>query len=100
PSYGKLPELLSSGKYDGYTVAQEPDRPGPYEEMAVADARAGEPLLGSLLANGKTRRYNVPGLPGAELRVVGLIPQGGGEPTYVVLKRQIRPATPVGQSTK
>ena len=100
PTYRTLPEILASGKYDGFDLVQKPDRPGPYEDMGATPAGKGEPLSGSLWANGKTRKYHVPGVPGEEFRVVGLIPQDGGEPTYVVLKRHTAPAAAVGQSTK
>jgi hypothetical protein len=100
PTYRTLPEVLASGKYDGFDLVQEPDRPGPYEDMGPTCAGKGEPLSGNFWANGKTRRFHVPGVTGEELRVVGLIPQDGGEPTYVVLRRHAAPASPVGQSTK
>jgi hypothetical protein len=100
PAYHTLPEVLASGKYDDFDVVQEPDRPGPYEDMGAACAGKGEPLAGSFWANGKTRRFHVPGVPGEEFRVVGLIPKDGGEPTYIVLRRHTAPASAAGQSTK
>ena len=100
PGWHTLPEVLASGKYDGFGLVQEPDRPGPYEEMGATCAGKGEPLSGSFWANGKTRRFHVPGVPGEEFRVVGLVPQDGGEPTYIVLKRHAAAASPVGQSAK
>ena len=91
----------ASGKYDGFELVQEPDRPGPYEDMGATCSGRGEPLAGSLWANGETRKFHVPGVPGVEFRVVGLFPQDGDEPTYIVLKRHATPASPVvGQSTK
>jgi hypothetical protein len=100
PACRTLPEVLASGKYDGFDVVQGPDRPGPYVDMGATSAGKGEPLSGSFWANGKTRKFHVPGVPGEEFRVVGLIPQDGGEPTYIVLRRHAVPASPVGQSTK
>lgn len=100
PKYRRLPEVLASGKYDGFDVVQTPDRPGPYEEIGATSAGKGEPLSGSFWANGKNRKFQVPGVPGEEFRVVGLVPQDGGEPTYVVLRRHAAPASPVGQSTQ
>jgi hypothetical protein len=100
PDRGTLSEVLAAGKYDGFDVVQAPDRPGPYKDIGATSARPGEPLSGSFWANGKTRRFHLPGVPGEEFRVVGLIPQDGGEPTYVVLKRRAAPASPVGQTTK
>ena len=99
-AYRTLPEVLASGKYGGFDLVQGPDRPGPYEDMGATCAGKGESLSGSFWANGKTRKFHVPGLPGEEFRVVGLVPQAGGEPTYIVLKRHTAPASPVGQSTK
>ncbi len=95
-----LPEVLASGNYGGFDLVQGPDRPGPYESMGPVCAGKGEPVSGSFWANGKTRRFNVPGVPGKEFCVLGLIPRDGGAPTYVVLSRQTAPAPPVGQSTK
>ncbi len=43
-------------------------------------------MSGAFFANGKTRRFHIPGVPGQAFRVVGLDPQDGGEPTYIVLK--------------
>ena len=100
PTYRTLPELLASSKYAGFDLVQGPDRAGPYEDMGATCGGAGESLAGSFWANGKTRRFHVPGEPGVEFRVVGLIPQDGGEPTYLVLRRHIAPASPVGKSTK
>lgn len=97
PKYRTLPEVLASKAYVGFDLVQEPDRPGPYEDMGASCAGPGEPLAGSFWANGKTRKFHVPGVPGEEFRVVGLIPQDGSEPTYVVLKRH---TAPLGRSTK
>ena len=99
-NFRTLPEVLASGKYEGFHVVQGPDRPGPYKDMGATSAGPGEPLSGSFWANGKTRRFHVPGVPGEEFRVVGLIPQDGGEPTYVVLKRRAAPTSPAGPTTK
>ena len=99
-TYRTLPEVLTSGNYEGFDLVQGPDRPGPYQDMGATCAGKGEPLSGSFWANGKTRKFHVPGVPGEEFRVVGLVPQDGGEPTYIVLKRHAAPASPVGQSTK
>ena len=100
PAFRTLPEVLALGKYEGFDRVQGPDRPGPYEDMGAACAGKGEPLSGSFWANGKTCRYHVPGVPGEEFCVVGLIPQDGGGPTYMVLKRHVASTAPVGQSTK
>ena len=97
PNYRTLPEVLASGKYNGFDVVQGPDRPGPYKDMEATCAGPGEPLSGSLWANGKSRRFHVPGVPGEEFRVVGLIPQDGGEPTYVVLKQRAAQLRPWGK---
>ena len=99
-TYHMLPEVLASGKYNGFDLVQEPDRPGPYADMGATCAGKGEPLSGSFWANGKNRKFHVPGVPGEEFCVVGLVPQDGGEPTYIVLRRRVAPASPVGQSTK
>ena len=100
PTFHTLTEVLASGKYAGFDLVQEPDRPGPYQDMGDVAAGKGEPVTGSFWANGKTRKFQVSGVPGKELRVVGLIPQTGGEPTYVVLRRHVAPTAPVGQSAK
>jgi hypothetical protein len=99
-TYRTLPEVLASGKYAGFDLVQGPDRPGPYEDIGAAVAGKGEPLSGSFWANGKARKFHVPGVPGDEFRVVGLVPQDGGEPTYIVLKRRVAAASPLGQSTE
>ena len=78
PDCRTLSEVLASGKFDAFNVVQGPDRPGPYKEMGTTSAGPGEPLSGSFWANGKTRRFHVPGVPGEEFRVIGLIPQDGG----------------------
>jgi hypothetical protein len=88
-----LSEVLALDKYHGFDLVQGPDRPGPYEDIPAAAAGMGEPLSGSIWAHGKTRRFHVAGAPGEEFRVVGLIPQDGGEPTYIVLKRHLASAT-------
>lgn len=100
PKYRTLPEVLASGKYDGFDVVQEPDRSGPYEDMGATCAGQCEPLSGSFWANGKNRKFHVPGVPGEAFRVVGLVPQDGGEPTYIVLRRHVAPASPVGQGQR
>jgi hypothetical protein len=97
-TFRTLPEVL--GKYGGFDLVQEPDRPGPYEDMGANFAGKGESLSGSFWANGKTRKYYIDGVPGEEFRVVGLIPRDGGEPTYIVLKRHATPASSAGQSAK
>ncbi len=99
-TYRTLSELLASGKYDGFDLVQGPDRPGPYEDIGVTSAGKGEPLSGSFWANGKSCRFHVPGVSGQEFRVVGLVPQDDGEPTYVILKRHAAPASHVEQSAK
>jgi hypothetical protein len=93
-AYRTLPELLALGKYAGFELVQGPERPGPYVEMGAACAGKGEPLLGSFWANGKTCRYHVPGVPGEERCVIGLMPQDGSEPTYVVLRKGVPPLPP------
>jgi hypothetical protein len=90
-NYRTLSELLASGKNRGFDLVQEPDRPGPYEEMDAVPAAAGEEVTGSFWGNGKNRRFHIPGAPGVEYRVIGLLPQGGGEPTYIVLRRHVAP---------
>jgi hypothetical protein len=100
PSYRTLSELLSSAKYDGFDLVQGPGRPGPYEDIGVISAGRGEPLSGSFWASGKSCRFQVPGVPGEEFRVVGLIPQDRGEPTYMVLKRHAAPGLHDGKPTK
>ena len=84
---------------EGFDIAEEPNRPGPYEELGTCRAGVGESVIGSFWANGKICRVHVPGVAGEELRVVGLLPQDGGGPTYVVLRRQVASAPPT-QSTK
>ena len=68
--------------------------------MGPVSAGKGEPVSGSFWANGKACRFHVAGVPCEEFRVVGLIPQQGGEPTYIVLRLHTAPPSPVGQSTK
>jgi hypothetical protein len=97
PTYRTLPEVLAAGNYAGFDLVQEPDRPGPYEDMGATCAGTGESLSGSFWANGKTRKFHVPGVPGEEFRVVGLVPQDGGEPTYIVLRRHAAPASAEGR---
>jgi hypothetical protein len=75
PNCHTLPEVLASGKYDGFDVVQGPDRPGPYKDMGATCAGPGEPLSGSFWANGKTRRFHVPGVPGQQYLVY--LPEGG-----------------------
>jgi hypothetical protein len=95
-----LPELLALDSYNGFDLVQGPDRSGPYEDIGALRAGKGEPLSGSFWANGKSCKFHVSGVPGEEYRVVGLIPQDGGGPTYIILKRHAASASPVGQSTK
>jgi hypothetical protein len=85
PGFHTLPELLASNKFRGFELLQEPDRPGPYQEKGVTSAGKGEPVFGSFWADGKQRRFNIAAVPGAELRVVGLMPEDG-ELTYMVLR--------------
>jgi hypothetical protein len=82
-----LAEIVAA--QEGFAIAEEPSRPGPYEELGACDARAGEAAIGSFWANGKNCRYHVPGTEGDALRVIGLQPEDGGGPTYVVLKRKV-----------
>jgi hypothetical protein len=100
PTYRTLPEVLTSGNYDGFDLVERPDRPGPYKDIGALRAGKGEPLSGSFWANGKSRKFHIPAVPDEELCVVGLVPQDGGEPTYIVLRRHAAPTPPVGQSPK
>jgi hypothetical protein len=87
--YHTLPEILS--RYPGWELVQGPDRPGPYETIGAPSSTSGigGGVSGSFWAHGEAaRKYNIPGIPGYELCAVGLVPQGGGGPTYVVLKRK------------
>jgi hypothetical protein len=95
--YRTLAQIVAAN--DGFVVAKEPDRPGPYEELGTNRPGIGEPAIGSFWVSGKSCRFHVPGVPGEEFRVIGLLPQDGGGPTYVVLKRHVT-STPPSQSTK
>ena len=44
PAYHTLPEVLASGKYDGFDLVQGPDRSGPYEDMGATCGGKGESL--------------------------------------------------------
>jgi hypothetical protein len=46
-AYRTLPEVLASGKYEGFDLVHEPDRPGPYQDMGATGAGKGESLSGS-----------------------------------------------------
>jgi hypothetical protein len=70
PTYRTLPEVLALGKYDGFDLVQGPDRPGPYKDIGAVAAGKGEPLFESSWANGKTRKFHVPGVSGEAFRVV------------------------------
>jgi hypothetical protein len=98
PAYRTLSEILKH--YNGSELVQEPDRPGPYEIIAAPHSWVSGPVVGSFRANGKTRRFSVSGIPGNELCVVGLVPQAGGEPTYLVLKRKAEPSPLIGRTSK
>lgn len=98
PNYRTLTEIVDA--HPGFDVAQEPDHPGPYEELGTNRPGIREPVIGSFWANGKSCRFHVPGVPGEESRVVGLLPQDGSGPTYVVLKRRVSPTPPAGQAKK
>ena len=97
PKFRTLTQIVAA--QEGFDVAEEPDRPGPYEELGTSSAGVGEAAIGSFWANDKSCRFHVPGMAGEELRVVGLLPQDGGGPTYVVLKRHID-STPLTRSKK
>jgi hypothetical protein len=96
PKFRTLTQIVAA--QEGFDVAEEPNRPGPYEELGTSRAGVGEPITGSFWANGKSCRFHVPGVAGEEFRVIGLLPQDGGGPTYVVLKLHI--ASPPNQSEK
>jgi hypothetical protein len=88
PVYRTLPEILALYQQFGrFDLVRSPDRPGPYMLLgACCTAGEGQPVSGSFFANGKTRKFHIPGVGGQEFRVVGLVPLDGGEPTYAVLK--------------
>jgi hypothetical protein len=87
PDYHTLSELLATQKYRGFEVVQEPDRPGPYKDIGMVNAGRGEPVIATFWSiAGKRRSFNIPAMPGEELRVVGLAPESGGEATCVVLR--------------
>ena len=88
PKFRTLTQIVAA--HEDFDIAEEPDRPGPYEELGTHRARVGETVIGSFWANGKSCRFQVPGVAGEELRVIGLLPEDGGGPTYVVLRRHIR----------
>jgi hypothetical protein len=96
PKFRTLTQIVAA--QEGFDVAEEPTPPGPYEELGTSRAEVGEPIIGSFWANGKSCRFNIPGIAGEELRVIGLLPQDGGGPTYVVLRRHID--SPPSQSKK
>jgi hypothetical protein len=98
PSYRTLRQIVAVA--DGFELTESPDRPGPYQQLGTCGTGIGEPAIGSFWANGKTCRFHVPGVPGEELRVIGLLPQDGGRPTYVVLKRHAVPPPPARESKK
>jgi hypothetical protein len=84
PLYRTLPEILAA--HDGFDFVQGPDEPGPYQYLGTVCAARNTTVSGEFRANGKTRSFHVPGVPGEEFRVVGLAPQDGSSPTYIVLK--------------
>ncbi len=90
PKFRTLAQIVAA--QEGFDVAEEPNRPGPYEELGTCRAGVGKSAIGSFWANGKSCRFQVSGTAGEELRVVGLLPKDGGGPTYVVLKRRIASA--------
>jgi hypothetical protein len=96
PKFRTLTQIVAA--QEGFDIAKEPNRPGPYEELGTCRAGVGEAAMGSFWANGKNCRFHIPGVAGQELRVVGLLPQDGGGPTYVVLRRHV--ASPLGESKK
>ena len=96
PKFRTLTQIVAA--QEGFTVVEKPDRPGPYEELGTSRAGVGETIIGSFWANGKSCPFHISGMAGEEFRVIGLLPQDGGGPTYVVLKRHI--ASPPGQSKK
>jgi hypothetical protein len=97
-TYRTLSEILEY--YNGSELVQEPDRPGPYEIIAAPNSWVSGPVVGSFRANGETRRFSVSAIPGNELCVVGLVPQEGGGPTYIVLKRKAEPGPLTGRTSK
>ena len=96
PKFRTLTQIVAA--QEGFDIAEEPHRRGPYEELGICRAEVGEAIIGSFWANGKNCRFDVPGTAGEELRAVGLLPQDGGGPTYVVLRRHI--ASPPIESKK
>lgn len=99
PTYLTLPEILALPDYAGFELVREPDRPGPYERMGTTNGPLGEPVAGSFGAKGKFSRFSLPGVPGEEYRIVGLLPQDGA-PTYIVLVRHTASASGAGRSPK
>jgi hypothetical protein len=93
-----LMEIVAA--HDGFDLSEKPDHPGPYKELGVCRAGIGEPVFGSYWAAGKNCRFHIPAVPGEELQVVGLLPQDGSGPTYVVLKRHAVPLPPARESKK
>jgi hypothetical protein len=96
PKFRTLTQIVAA--QEGFDVAEEPNRPGPYEELRTSRAGVGEPIIGSFWANNKSCRFHIPGMAEEELRVIGLLPQDGGGPMYIVLKRHI--ASPASRSKK
>jgi hypothetical protein len=96
PKYRSLAQIVAA--HQGFDVAEEPQRPGPYEELGTCKAGVGEAAIGSFWAKGENCRFHVPGTAGDELRAIGLLPEDGSGPTYVVLRRHI--ASPPGESKK
>ena len=98
PTYRTLTEIVAV--HDGFDLAEKPDHPGPYKELGVCRAGIGEPVFGGYWADGKNCRFHIPAAPGEKLQVVGLLPQDGSGPTYVVLKRHAVPPPPARESKK
>jgi len=98
PSYRTLTQIVATAA--GFELAESPDRPGPYQQLGTCSTGIGEPAIGSFWANGKTCRFHIRAVPGEELRVICLLPQDSGGPTYVVLKRHIAPKPPAGEPKK
>lgn len=84
PAYRSLSDILAG--YDDFDLVRGPDHQGPYTVLAAACAGRGEAVSGGFCDNGKTRDFRVPADPGKEFRVVGLAPEDGSGPTYIVLK--------------
>ena len=96
--YHTLSEILAT--HSDWDVVQEPDRPGPYQIMLPPGPWQVGPVSATFRTNGQMRRVHVPAIQGHELCVVGLLPQQGGEPTYLVLKRKAEQSSPPGQTTR